>query len=99
MLHFRLESAVAYRATAPAESFFNSQFVVDSRLRTEFFKHLPGIFTGIGIIGTFTGLIVGLQGFQVSQDPAKVSASLETLLAGVLEAFVVSALAIALAGC
>lgn len=88
---------VALRATAPAESFFNSQYVVDGRLRTEFFKHLPGIFTGIGIIGTFSGLIVGLQGFKVSQDPTKVSASLETLLAGVLEAFIVSALAIGLA--
>jgi hypothetical protein len=43
---------VAYRATAPAEAFFNSQTVIDGRLRTEFFKHLPGIFTGIGIIGT-----------------------------------------------
>jgi ABC-type transporter Mla subunit MlaD len=88
---------VAIRATAPAESFFNSQQVVDSRLRTEFFKHLPGIFTGIGILGTFSGLIVGLKGFEVSQDPALVSAGLKTLLNGVTEAFLVSALAIALA--
>lgn len=88
---------VAYRATAPAESFFNSQQVVDGRLRTEFFKHLPGIFTGIGIIGTFSGLIVGLKGFEVSQDPALVSAGLKTLLDGVTEAFLVSALAIGLA--
>jgi hypothetical protein len=39
---------VAIRSTIPAEAYFNSQFVVDSRLTTEFFKHLPGIFTGIG---------------------------------------------------
>ena len=45
--------APALRATATAEAFFNAQYVVDGRLRTEFFKHLPGIFTGIGIIGTF----------------------------------------------
>lgn len=88
---------VALRATAPAESFFNGQYVVDSRLRTEFFKHLPGIFTGIGIIGTFSGLIVGLNGFEVPEDPTKVRASLETLLAGVYEAFIVSAAAITLA--
>src|SRR5262249_7314148 len=42
---------LAVRSTVPAEAYFNSQYVVDSRLRTEFFKHLPGIFTGIGIIG------------------------------------------------
>lgn len=88
---------VAHRATAPADTFFNSQNVVDGRLRTEFFKHLPGVFTGIGIIGTFAGLIAGLQSFEVPDDPARVRASLELLLAGVFEAFVVSASAIGLA--
>ena len=88
---------VALRATAAAESFFNSQYVVDGRLRTEFFKHLPGIFTGIGIIGTFSGLIVGLRNFEVPDDPAKVRHSLELLLGGVFEAFIVSAAAITLA--
>jgi hypothetical protein len=88
---------VALRATTPAESFFNSQYVVDGRLRTEFFKHLPGIFTGIGIIGTFSGLITGLKNFEVPEDPAKVRQSLELLLGGVFEAFIVSAAAITLA--
>ncbi|HRD97088.1 MAG TPA: anti-phage ZorAB system protein ZorA [Rubrivivax sp.] len=85
------------RATAPAESFFNSHAVVEGRLRTEFFKHLPGIFTGIGIIGTFSGLITGLRNFEVPEDPAKVRQSLELLLGGVFEAFIVSAAAITLA--
>ncbi len=88
---------VALRATATAEAFFNAQYVVDGHLRTEFFKHLPGIFTGIGIIGTFSGLIVGLKNFQVPEDPVKVRASLEMLLGGVFEAFLVSAAAITLA--
>ncbi|CRI66748.1 putative membrane protein [Thiocapsa sp. KS1] len=88
---------VALRATAPAESFFNGQYIVDSRLRTEFFKHLPGILTGIGIIGTFLGLITGLQAFKVSEDAGQVRESLEFLLGGVFEAFLVSASAITLA--
>ncbi|HMU89261.1 MAG TPA: anti-phage ZorAB system protein ZorA [Pseudomonadales bacterium] len=87
----------AWRATAPAESFFNIQSVAEGRLRTEFFKHLPGIFTGIGIIGTFSGLILGLQNFEVPDDPAKVRSSLDGLLHGVFEAFIVSATAIGLA--
>ena len=53
----------------PAEAYFNSQYVVDSRLRTEFFRHLPGIFTGVGIIGTFSGLITGLRQFQRGLEP------------------------------
>lgn len=89
--------AVAVRATAPSELYFNSQFVVDSRLRTEFFKHLPGIFTGIGIIGTFSGLIEGLRAFQVSENAATVRASLESLMHSVGEAFLISAAAIAAA--
>jgi hypothetical protein len=85
---------VAARSTTPAEMYFNSQFVVDSRLRTDFFKHLPGIFTGIGIIGTFSGLINGLRAFQVSENAATVRASLESLMHSVGEAFFISATAI-----
>jgi hypothetical protein len=48
---------VALRATVPAETFFTEQALVDTPLRTEFFKHVPGILTGIGIIGTFYGLL------------------------------------------
>lgn len=88
---------IAIRATAPAELYFNSQFVVDSRLRTEFFKHLPGLFTGIGIIGTFSGLIEGLRQFQVSENAATVRDSLQSLMHLVGEAFLVSAAAIAAA--
>lgn len=84
----------ATRATVPSELYFNSQFVVDSRLRTEFFKHLPGLFTGIGIIGTFGGLIEGLRAFQVSENAATVRASLESLMHSVGEAFLISASAI-----
>lgn len=88
---------VAHRATVPAESFFNSQYLVDSQLHTEFFKHLPGIFTGIGIIGTFIGLISGLQAFQISEDVGQVRMSLDHLLHGVYEAFLISAAAITIA--
>lgn len=88
---------VTNRATVPAEAFFNGQSVVEERLGTEFFKHLPGIFTGVGIIGTFLGVITGLTGFEATEDPTTVRNSLERLLNGVSEAFIVSALAIALA--
>jgi hypothetical protein len=88
---------VAVRLTVPAETYFSGQYLVDSRLRTEFFKHLPGIFTGLGIIGTFTGLIDGLRRFQVSENAVTVRASLESLMHAVGEAFLISAAAIAAA--
>jgi hypothetical protein len=88
---------VRWRATAMASSFFHDAPLIDMRLHTEFFKNLPGILTGLGIIGTFSGLILGLQGFQVSDDAATVRNSLQGLLQAVGGAFMVSAAAIALA--
>ncbi|WP_139559025.1 anti-phage ZorAB system protein ZorA [Methylotetracoccus oryzae] len=84
----------AVRSTVTADAYFNGQFVVDTRLHTEFFKHLPGIFTGLGIIGTFSGLIEGLRRFQVSENAATVRISLESLMHAVGDAFLISAAAI-----
>lgn len=74
------------RATASAAHFFHSQVVVESPINAEFFKHLPGILTGIGIVGTFFGLMLGLMGFDAS-TPDKVTGSVEGLLKDVMFAF------------
>lgn len=89
--------ATRLRSTLPASVVFRPEILVDIPLRTDFFKHLPGLFTGIGIIGTFYGLLIGLQSFVVSENPVLVRASLTRLLHGVSEAFFVSAVAITLA--
>lgn len=88
---------VRWRATALAESFFTEQAIVDNPLKTEFYKHLPGILTGLGIIGTFTGLIRGLINFDVSLDPTQAQGQLAALVNSVGHAFFVSAAAITLA--
>lgn len=89
--------ATRFRSTVPAGMVFRPDILVDIPLRADFFKHLPGLFTGIGIIGTFYGLLLGLQSFSVSENPVIVRASLSQLLNGVSEAFLVSAAAITLA--
>lgn len=89
--------ALRFRSTAPAAMVFRPEILVDIPLRADFFKHLPGLFTGVGIIGTFYGLLIGLQAFVVSENPVIVRASLTQLLHGVSEAFLVSASAITLA--
>lgn len=91
------ERVIQWRSTVPAEVYFNVETLVAIELRTEYFKHQPGILTGIGIIGTFAGLLRGLSTFSVSSDPETVRASLDTLIHGVVEAFAVSASAIMLA--
>lgn len=96
-------SLVSIRSTLPAEAIFSPQSLVDARLNVEFFKHLPGILTGIGIIGTFYGLINGIQHFDPSllakakTDPAqmeKLFNGLKVLFEEVQGAFIASFFAI-----
>jgi hypothetical protein len=88
---------VSSRATASSDVFFSQTVIVDTPLKVEFYKHLPGIITGVGIIATFAGLLFGLLAFDPAGDPSKVQDSLGLLLAGVSEAFMASGLAIATA--
>ena len=74
------------RATAGAANFFTAQNMVETPLGAEFYKHLPGILTGVGIVGTFFGLMLGLQHFDPS-TPEQVNASVDKLLKDVLFAF------------
>jgi hypothetical protein len=86
-------STKRYRMTSPVSNFFTAASVIDKPLRVNYFKHLPGILTGIGIIGTFTGLLFGLSNFDAS-SPEVISQSVSLLLAGVRDAFYASAFAI-----
>lgn len=81
------------RATVPAEMFFTREVLVDSRMFDDFTRHLPGVLTGLGIIGTFAGLLDGLGKFDASTTATAV-AGLKPLLDGVAHAFVASAIAI-----
>ena len=91
------QPATRMRSTMPAGVIFRPEIIVDIPLRTDFFKHLPGLFTGVGIIGTFYGLLLGLQAFEVSENAIIVRNSLNKLLHGVWEAFLVSAAAFTIA--
>lgn len=78
------------RATSSSEVYFNKESIVDIYINADFFKHLPGILTGVGIIGTFSGLVWGLGKF--SSEAA--SETLNLLLGEVTSAFVGSGIAI-----
>lgn len=84
---------IEVRATVPAETLFTREVLVDNRLFDDFTKHLPGVLTGLGIIGTFAGLLEGLGKFDPSSTEKAVS-GLGPLLDGVSHAFVASGTAI-----
>ena len=90
---------VEYRASMPAELMFTKESIVDGPLFDDFWRHLPGILTGLGIIGTFAGLLHGLSNFKaaIGTEATNAIAGLGPLLEAVMHAFVVSASAIACA--
>lgn len=81
---------ISMRATSTSEIYFSKESVVDTQIDADFFRHLPGILTGIGIIGTFTGLVWGLFQF----NPVEPDETLALLLHEVTSAFIGSGLAI-----
>ncbi|GHC01189.1 anti-phage ZorAB system protein ZorA [Thermomonas carbonis] len=87
----------AIRATVSADAFINLESTVDPRIGAEYFKHLPGLFTGLGIIGTFSGLIAGLVGFKPNVEVDALKVGLGDLFKHVEGAFYFSAAAISLA--
>jgi hypothetical protein len=90
---------VEYRSSIPAEMMFTKESLVDGPLFDDFWRHLPGILTGLGIIGTFAGLLHGLGKFKtaISTNTSDAVAGLGPLLEAVIHAFMVSAVAIACA--
>ncbi|OGT42061.1 MAG: hypothetical protein A3F13_01935 [Gammaproteobacteria bacterium RIFCSPHIGHO2_12_FULL_40_19] len=83
------------RATVPAEAYFTQEALVDIQINADYFRHLPGIMTGIGIIGTFSGLVWGLHSFSA----IAAAESLGPLLKEVTSAFIGSGVAIFAAIC
>lgn len=78
-------------STTDAAEFFNVTNLTRGMNMT-FWQGYGGIFTGLGILGTFTGLTVGLSGVVIPKDNniEVLKNSIAQLLAGVETAFVTS---------
>ena len=85
-----------YSSISASEVFsFNS---LTYNIGHSYWKNLSGVFTGIGILGTFFGLTIGLAGVQMgSTDTAVLKDSIGQLLQGISVAFVTSLAGILLA--
>ena len=85
---------LSYRSTLPAETIFSVQSLVDVPMRVEFFRHLPGILTGAGIVSTFAGILLGLSEFNPAVEAQQITFQLKNLFTGITTAFVASFFAI-----
>lgn len=71
--------------TQDPESFYNDQTLLED-IPLTIFRGMPGIFTGVGLLGTFLGLTVGLEGIDFSNIETMKS-GIEGLLKGTTTAF------------
>ena len=78
------------RNSREAAEFFNLESVLATRLNTRFVTAVPGYMTGLGILGTFIGLVAGIYLASIGMDTSdlqKMRASLQPLLSGAALAF------------
>lgn len=74
--------------TIDAHHFFNEDNLINHKINIRFYNALPGILTGLGILGTFLGLIFGLSRIDLTtSDPNQLRDGIRGLLEGATIAF------------
>lgn len=68
--------------------FFNTEYI-DKLTGASLCNLIPGAMTGLGILGTFMGLVAGIAGFS-TKNPEAISTGIDTLLGGMNTAFLTS---------
>jgi phage-related protein len=66
--------------TAQIEEYINYHTVIEKQTHIRFFEAMPGIFTGLGLLGTFLAILFALSHFSTAPD--KIGDSVGTLLNG-----------------
>lgn len=88
-----LDSTHLYSTQATSD-YINFSTVI-RKLNIEFWQNLGGVFTGIGIFGTFLGLVIGLFGVDVTTaNIDAMKASIGNLLSGISTAFLTSVMGV-----
>jgi len=81
------------RNTQPPSFFFTHEHVLYRDLNMRLYDAVPNYLTGLGILGTFIGLVCGIylaSGGLVSEDVKNVTQALRDLLGGAALAFITS---------
>lgn len=71
----------------PSIDDYINEDLVDNVMHRNELNQVPGMLTGLGILGTFIGLSIGLQHFNTSGSTEQMSASIEALMSGIKVAF------------
>ena len=89
--HPREDPEVVYK-TDDSSLFFGEDRLLDQQLNLRFWNSVPALLVGLGILGTFVGLVWGLRPFAGIDftEIEKIGDAIKTLLSGVSTAFVTS---------
>lgn len=88
-------SDIVHLYSTQATSDYINFYAIVRNLNIEFWQNLGGIFTGIGIFGTFAGLVIGLHGIDVTTaNVDAMKAGIGNLLSGISTAFLTSVIGI-----
>lgn len=88
-------SDIVHLYSTQATSDYINFYAIVRNLNIEFWQNLGGIFTGIGIFGTFAGLVIGLHGIDVTTaNVDAMKAGIGNLLSGISTAFLTSVMGI-----
>jgi hypothetical protein len=82
-----------YRNPHEAGEYFSAEGVAQGSVNIRYFQAVPGYLTGLGILGTFIGLVAGIYlagGGLAESDAAKTRQALSALLSGASVAFFTS---------
>ena len=87
--HTFLSEGESAKTIVDATTFFNFDSVVSRLLNLRYWRSVPAVLVGMGILGTFVGLVVGINEFQ-TESVEQIENSIKTLLAGMQAAFLTS---------
>ena len=81
----RVKSNSQGNVSCDIEDYINTE-IIDVAIRKNMLNLIPGIMTGVGLLGTFLGLSLGLQHFNTG-SAAEISDSIAPLMNGIKVAF------------
>lgn len=88
------ENAGAYKtnyyATVEAENYFNENTLIYNKLHLKTINFIPQVLTGLGIFGTFLGIVQGVSDLGGEMTSAEIQGAIGTLIGGVKVSFTTS---------
>lgn len=79
------EDRIRLFTTLDAHHFFNESTLINPFINLRLYNSIPGLLTGIGILGTFVGLVIGLANINLevirTEDPSQ---GIEGLIQGII---------------